>query len=411
MRKKIVSSLFHIKRYFCVKRSASIILLLFLFEITPFTVLAHTADIEVVGDNQYQSVRLTPQVYNAANSDLSDLLIKDRNGENVPYFIHSGTKSTQARQESYVMELIQSYLKDDNFYFDYKLSVIRNSDTISTSIGFSTRNTSFAKVVDVYGSYDNIHWDFVQRDSIYSIDHQSKLTIDFFSPQKYTHFRLQMGNNLEQIAFDAVYLLYSVETSEETYFIETLVPRYRVDSGERRTDIVVEGLKNLRLCDITIHTDSMFQRNARTPQGISKEIFNLSFRDTSYSDTTIPLYWAISQDDTYTVTIADADDKPIQIDGITVRYYADEIVFETRVNEVYTLVFGANSSKTAPVYDIERYKNEILKGAVDQAALGEIVYETAAAPPERDYRFLFNSILVLITLLLGTVIVRKLKKK
>jgi len=389
----------------------SVFLIILLLVFYSITALAHTAKIEIEGENRYKAIRLTPQIYSAANSNLSDLLIKDSRGESVPYFINTGSKTESVNREAYSMELINSYLMEDNFYFDYKLATTRSGDTISTSIDFVTRNANFAKEVDVYGSYDNVHWDFVQKDKIYSIDDKSKLTIEFEHPQKFTHYRLKLANNLEQIYFDTVNCIYSVETSEETYFIQNLEPEFRVESGEKTTSIVIEGLKNLRLNDITIHTDSMFKRNARAPNGVNKEIFNLSLNDTSYSDTTIPLYWYISPDESFIVTIADADDKPIQVNGVTARYYADEIVFEGDSNEVYTLEFGEDPAKTAPVYDIERYKSEILRGAIDKVVIGEITYEEAEEPaPGRDYRLIFNIVIVIVTLLLGTVIVLKLRK-
>ena len=394
-----------------MKKKIVSVFIIALLGLAPVCALAHTAKIEITGENRYKAVRLTPQIYNAANTDLSDLRIKDGSGENVPYFIHSGGVNATTSRESYPMELINSYLKDDNFYFDYKLAAERSSDIISTSVEFSAANASFAKEVDIYGSYDNINWDFVQSDKIYLIDDKSKLAVEFIRPQKFTHYRLKLANNLERISFDAVNLIYSIKTSEETYFIEHFVPGFSIKSEEKRTNIVIEGLKNLRLYDITVHTDSMFKRIAYTPYGISKEIFNLSLNDTSYSDTTIPLNRLISPDDTFTVTIADADDKPIQVNGITVRYYADEIVFEGGKNGAYTLEFGNDPSKSAPVYDIGRYKDEILKGAIDKALISQIAYTQAEAPPpERDYRFIFNLVIIAVTLLLGIVIVLKLKK-
>ena len=131
---------------------------------------AHTTTIEIGGENRYKSVRLTPQIYNVSNSDLSDLLIKNSKGENVPYFINAGSKKVYTNRETYMMVLINSYVKDDSFLFDYKLAVVQNRDTVSTSIEFTTRNTNFVKEIDVYGSYDNMHWDYVQKDKIYSID-------------------------------------------------------------------------------------------------------------------------------------------------------------------------------------------------------------------------------------------------
>jgi hypothetical protein len=268
---------------------------------------------------------------------------------------------------------------------------------------------NFAKEVDVYGSHDNIHWDFVQKDILYAVGDQSKLTIDFTQPQKFTHYRLRLANNLEQISFDSVHLIYSIEAIEETYFIEYLVPAFHIESRDRRTVIHIEGLRNLRLCDITIHTDSMFRRTAGTPHGIRKEIYNLSFDGTSYADTTIPLNRRLSEADTYRLTIEDADDRPIRINSITVRYYADDLVFEGNAGESFTLVFGRDPARAAPVYDIARYKNEILAGAVDRAVISEIHF--TGVPQERDYTLIFNVVIIAVTLLLGTVILLKLKKK
>ena len=375
------------------------------------TSFAHTATIEISGDNQYKAVRLTPQIYNASNRDLSDLLIKDSQGENIPYFINSGSQKAYSNRETYQMALINSYIKDDSFYFDYKLAAAQSSDIISTSIEFATVNTNFAKEVDVYGSYDNIHWDYVQNDKIYSIDNKEKLTIEFARPQKFTHYRLKLANNLEQISFDAVHLIYNVETSEETYFVENLEPFFTIESGDKRTTIIIDGLKNLRLCDITIHTGSMFKRNAYTQQGVSTELYNLSLNGTSYANTTIPLNWIISQDEKYSITIADGDDKPIDISGVSVRYFADDIVFEGKAGDDYKLEFGSDANKAAPVYDIERYKNDILKGTIDKATIGIIQYAAEEIMPGRDYKLVFNIVIIVITLLLGTVILLKLKKK
>jgi len=376
--------------------------------------LTHSAKIEVSGENRYKAARLIPQIYNAANSDLSDLLLKNSKGENVPYFIRSGLRESYTSRETYVLELINSYLKDDSFYFDYKTAAAQSADTIATSLEFSTNNINFAKAVDIYGSYDNINWDFIQKDTLYAVDDTSKLAIGFARPQKYTHYRLKLANNMEQIIFTAANLIYSIETSEENYFIESLAPTFIVEhTDNKRTDIMIEGLINLRLCDMTIDTDSMFKRTVSTAWGLSvnKELYNLSLNGTSYADTTLPLNWQIPIDDTYTIMIADADDKPININGVTVRYYADEVVFEGAAGEVYTLEFGRDVAKRAPVYDIERYKNDILSGAIDRAAIGAITYAAPQQLPQYNFTLIFNIVIVVVALLLGIVILLKLKKK
>ena len=278
-----------------MKKIISLLLALCFLSFSPVVILASTAKIEIDGENQYKALRLTPQIYNAANSDLSDLLLKNSKGETVPYFI----------------------------------------------------------------------------------------------------YRTKMG--------------------KEDYFIESLAPKFTTqsfDKNDKKTDIMIDGLKNMRLHDVTIDTDSMFKRTITIPNGRTKEIYNLSLNGVSEVDTTISLGGQIAYDDTYVMTIDDADDKPINVNNITVRYYADELVFEGKAGEVFTLEFGEDPTKTAPVYDIERYKDEILKGTIDRVAISEIDDTTAkkAVSTERDYKFLFNIVIITITLLLGVVILVKLKR-
>ena len=379
---------------------------------------AHDAYIEIEGENSYKSARLIPQVYNAAHRNLSDLLIRNENGEKVPYFINSSVGKTNETKETYLMRLINSYKENDNIFFDYKLAIGRTSDTIATSLEFSTRNAGFAKQAELFGSYDNIHWEFIQSDILYVVDGKSKLNIDFNRPQKYTHYRLKLENNLEQISFYAVNLVYSLQISEETYFIESFTPEFKVETEDKETKILIEGLKNLRLCDLQIETDSMFIRNVKAQGGNEKELYNLSVNGTAYRDTVLPLNRQISKDETFTVIINDADDKPINITGITARYYADDLVFQGNSGEVYRLEFGADLSRSPPVYDIVRYKNEILKGPVDRLVLGEIVYkqkqivqnQIPKAREEVILKYIFNMVVIIIGIFLGALIVKKLKK-
>jgi hypothetical protein len=394
------------------KRNKCLFIFLFFFAIPLFS---HDADIKIEGGNRYKSVRLTPKIYNAAKRGLSDLLIKNKD-ENIPYFINSSEGKTNETRETYLMRLINSYIKDDNFFFDYKLAFASDSDVIATSMEFVTRNTGFAKSTEVYGSYDNKHWEYVQSDMLYAVDSKSKLSINFYHPQKYTHYRLKFANNLEQISFNSVNLVYSLQISEETFFIESFKPKFTVETKDKTTKVLIEDLKNLRLCDLQIETDTMFIRKARTTGGNEKELYNLSVNDTTYTDTVLPLNRYVSADDIFTVFISDGDDKPIDIKSVTVRYYADDLVFQgesfqRNEGNVYKLEFGADFKRAAPVYDIERYKNEILKGPVDRLVLGDIVY--VKVEPEREpvsYRIIFNIVVSVIGLLLAALIILKLKK-
>jgi len=396
-----------------LKKIISIFLLLIISACaeTPKVVSPHTAVLIISGENQYKAVRLTPIIYEKANSNLSDILIKNSEGENVPFFINSKLKSMASIRNTNKLTLVNSYVNEDDFYFDYKVAVKQNEDMITTSMEFATKETNFIKEITIYGSYDNKHWDLVQEDRIYSIDDKVKLVIQFNKPQKYTHYRLRLNNNNERVSFDTVNLIDSSTTIEEIYFIESITPSFKVESKNKTTTITVEGLKNLRLCDVTIFSDSMFQRTASTEFGNSKEIYNLALNDTYYCDMTLPLDWSISQDDTFSIFINDYDDKPINISSIKVRYYADEIVFEGKSGEEYTLEFGNSEITSAPIYDIEKYKSDILKGPIDKIEIGKISYIEEKIISGYDYTKMYNVVIVVVTIILTSIILKMLKKK
>ena len=372
--------------------------------------------ISMSGANRYKSIRLIPIIYNYSQSSLCDLLIKDAAGANVPYFIHTVSWSTSRETAAYQLQLLDSYKKNDDFYYDYGMASDSNDDVVANGIYFATDARNFVKSVDIYGSHDDIHWEFVQSDKLFSIDTHSKLKIDFSKPQKFTHYRLRLPNNLEMVNLGAASLVYSVDTTDEIYFVDALKPAFRVESADKQTSIIIDGLKNLRLCDVEINSDSMFKRMAYAQGGASKEIYDLALNGEAYSDTRIPLNRYIPDDDAFVIRISDGDDKPIAVSGITVRYYADELVFEGgAAGETYMLEFGDESVAAAPVYDIARYKDEILKGPIDKLAIGQIAY-TPAAPRagswlDMNYRLIFNILIVIIALLLGFVILTKLRQK
>ncbi|MCL2047952.1 MAG: hypothetical protein FWG87_04415 [Defluviitaleaceae bacterium] len=372
----------------------------------------NTATIENSGQNRYKAVRLTPEVYNNANSTLSDLRITDSAGEYVPYFIRTGGSAEyETLTQTHPMTLVDSYTRDNNFYFDYKVSEIPTHDIVATSIAFSTRNTGFAKHIEIFGSYDGIHWQLVQSDSLYKIDDKAKLTIEFQTTQKYTHYRFKLGNNLERISFDSVTLLHSFVTQERIYFVDSISPEFSVEEKDGVTHIAVHGLKNLRLVDITINTNSMFKRFVNTSLGFGKELHSLTFGDTTYTDTTIPLNRQAPRNDSFTLTINNGDDSPISIDELVVSYYVDELVFEGRQGGEYTLHFGAGTAN-APMYDIVRYKDAILREEIDTLRLVELSFaEAAETAPPRDYTLVFNIAVVGVAVVLGVVILLGLRGK
>lgn len=369
---------------------------------------ADTATVENKGEHSYKSVRILPDIYHSANTDLSDLRIKNDKGEEVPYFINTGYQKEQSESHKYDMDLINSYLKDNAFYFDYKLKTERESDVIATSIVAESNNTNFAKSVEIYGSYDNKNWQKIKDDTLYCVDNHIKTTIPFLEPQKYTYYRFKLSNNVEQISFGRVYLKYNETQTKTDYFLEEINPDYTVGEQDSNTEITVEGLKNLKLAEIIIISDSMFKRMLITPLG-AKEIYHLTFGSETYQDTTISMDGQISTEENFVMTIQNNDDAPIKINDIIVRYYADELIFDGRNSDSFTLEYGASKDKIPPEYDIANYKDLALKQDKDDLEITTIATDEKEEKVV-DYKWIFNVVIVVIGVLLGGIILWNVKK-
>lgn len=371
---------------------------------------AHTATIENGGAHKYKAIRLTPEIYQNAKGNLEDIMLYDENHEPVPYFINRFTESSQDIQESYNMKLINSFMKDDKFYYDYAAAQQSNHDILATGIAVTTKSQNFAKDITLLGSYDNRNWEQIKEDTLYRVDGNEKLQISFEKPLKYTHYRLQISNNLEKISFDSVKLVYSDKVKSRDYFTEILTPKFTADQKGNDTIIRIEGMKNLEIEEMKLDTDSMFQRAVSYAGGKSKTLYHLMFGQTNYQDLTLPFNGYRSLEDTVDLTIHNGDDKPIEVKNVSITYHTAEIVFQGN-NSSYTLSFG-NESASPPTYDIVNYKDLILKEGYDILKVSNVEMNSQKAEKKTyDYKLIFNIVIVLVAVLLGFIMVRKLKKK
>ncbi len=373
----------------------------------------YSAEIVNHGENRYKAVRLTPEIYNNISQNMADLMLYDSNNEPVPYFINNFTESKESTHRSYEMKLVNSFVKDDWFYYDYALMEPVTEDVVATSIELSSNSTGFAKKLELLGGYDNLNWEKVQDDTIYIVDGNSKMVISFDDSKKYTHYRFKLQNNLEKVSFSTVTLNYDKTIKYKEYFIETLSPDYSTEERDNKTFIKLKNMKNLKLNNITLKTDSVFKRGVSFNGSMSKVLYNLEFKNIKYQELTLPLNFYVNEKDEPEVIIENHDDKPINITGVEVEYYADELVFKDPETDI-TLKYGNIKIDTPRIYDIANYKDRILSEGYDILSVRNInkaVASNAINKPALDYKLLFNIVLIVIAIVLGFIIFRKLKSK
>ncbi|QNU68146.1 hypothetical protein EHE19_006870 [Ruminiclostridium herbifermentans] len=373
---------------------------------------SYSASIENSGNKKYKAIRLTSEIYNNIQGNMADLELYSKENEPIPYFINSSEESDSIINAIYEMNEINSYVKDNYFYFDYTLKMPQDEDVTASSIKVETENKNFAKEVEIFGSYDNVKWEKVQEDIIYNVDGNRKLEIAFDGIKKYTHYRFKISNNLEKISFTKVTLEHNNVIQEQEYFSNTIEPKFTTEESDSKTVVKISNLKNLKLSSITLKTDSRFKRLVTFNGFESKMLYNLEFENTKYKDLTIPLGQYRVTEDTAEIIISNQDDKPLEILGIEVKYLVDELVFDGSAADEYILKYGNSESKEPKNYDISNYKEQILKEGYDVLSIKEIKKENSNDNNEQqlDLKLIFNIVLCAIAVVLGIIIIRKLKK-
>ncbi|CAH2214048.1 hypothetical protein [Tepidibacter aestuarii] len=114
--------------------------------------------------------------------------------------------------------------------------------------------------------------------------------------------------------------------------------------------------------------------------------------------------------DSIKVVIHNKDDRPINIQDIQISYYVDKIVFKKDNRNEYTVLFG-NKYSQIPSYDIQSYKDYIEKENQEICTLSNLTEENTKDKNEEDkkinYKLMLNIIVVLISLILVMVIMKK----
>lgn len=368
------------------------------------------------GAKKYKGIRLDSKIANKSNHDLSDLLLVNQKNEIVPYFLNGYAEDSSRITKSYEMKLINSFVKEPNFFYDYTLINPIKGDMQATSIEVTTPDKNFVKNVTLLGSYDNLNWEMVQNDIFYSVEGNQKLNINLNGIKKFTHYRFQIAGLLDRISFNSVILIFNQDLQRKEYFLETLTPQFIVITENRFTKVTINSLRNLDLYDLTIETNDMFKRKVSFDNQQTKILYNLVFKNNKYMDLAIPLEFYKVLNDTAELLIENNDDKPIQINKILIRRFVNELVFDGSNTASFILKFGNPSINNPPSYDIVSYKESIIQEGYDLLSIGDIKAEPTPIPPPpppkpKNYQWLFNLIIIVVAILLGFILLVRVKKE
>ncbi len=373
------------------------------------------------GPGSYTSVYLDQEVYAHARFNLGDLRVVNHRGEYVPYYLMQGTSVTEEISQEYRGNFVQTYVKDNNTFHDFRLTNIANQDTQVNRIVLSVNSPSYFFNAQVWGSYDDTNWTFIGEYKVYKVDVADKSYVEFGQTLKYPYYRIALLSNAQRIDITNLRGQYSQKVERYQKFARTAALEFSSSQEQRSTKIVINNPSLLHLQTLNLRTNGSFYRRYRlygvsnnTPQEIASGIINATrINDNIAENTSINIPPGYSPFPQYSMVIDDQDDKPISMTAIEGVFFVDKLVFAGTSGETYILVYG-NPQADKPVYDIERYKSTIEQGVITEGTLGPGVPIEVKVPENKfaDYeKIIFNTIIILTSLVLVFLVTRRIKVK
>ncbi|MGF7047847.1 hypothetical protein J2T13_002353 [Paenibacillus sp. DS2015] len=373
--------------------------------------------------SRYQAFYIDEQTYAGASRDLSDLRIVNAKGQYVPFYIDSGYGESVEQGVTYSSTLVNTAKKNMNTAFDYRVDPIQDDVDIQGNILLiELPEEAFLKHVDVYGSYDGDDWTYMGQEDLYRTDSLQKATIDLETEYKFSYYRLNVLDNVENLSFPKLELIHKTRDVRWNEYNKSAKPKFEIKQDAKLTQLIVHNENRLKINKAQLQVEGNFKRSYqvhdengnRVRTDGEDELYRLDFNDAQISNTTITGMVPIRAP-YFTITINNYDDAPLEIKDVTIEYAIDKVVFENQGDQPYQLLYGKDNVDQ-PQYDIVNFKVHIEQEDVPMATLGAEVISSETGTPSNlpttwwlQPKVWFNGVIVLVSVLLVIYLIQKLK--
>jgi len=395
--------------------------------------------------DQYCTLILTPDIYNAARVDLGDLRLVGTDGEQIPYVLAKPKDIT--KRQNYRPVVINRSTGADKaamITLDFGKQVIKNSIEVETG------GNNFRRAVKVEGSNDNIEFfTLVEYAYVFAVSFDRRFEQIDLPPNDYRYLRisvLPMATEDKVPIVDEVRAFKIGENFAERQTLE-MTPIEHSEDEKNNSSIYIYDLAFCRLpvseIELDIADDSFYRyvtiagRDAEKRKvKIDSEDNRQRFREVDVSwermingtiyryivadgqkreslILRIPSGWRVYR--YIRITISNYDDKPVIVNSASANMIAHKIIFEKKDNAAPILYVGSESVR-APQYDLERRLSNPLQVKASVAKLSGITSnplfgqaeEKPAAWTER-HKVLLLIVMIIVALVLGGFIFKSFK--
>ncbi|MCX7745881.1 MAG: DUF3999 family protein [Clostridia bacterium] len=384
-------------------------------------------EIKIKNGNQYKALYLDDEVYRYSKSDLSDLRVIDSKGAAISYYIQKGWESSNPNTVFYEAERIHRFKENNHSFYNFKVIPVKsNTDIPVNKLFLSVEAGQYLKNIELYGSYDNVEWEYIMKDTIYKVENLTKNEIALNNTQKYKYYRIKVLNNIENINITKASVIYDSVNLVHNDYLKRSYLKYDMETKDRDTWITIQNGNKLKLKSFRIDAGGNFNRhyeiyekngNEYSYTGIKGEIYNLKFKDMDIANTVLDLSSQPLNSQLIRIKIFNQDDRPLDIKNIEVTSYVDKLVFESKGAKDNKLYFGSEKA-SKPQYEMETFKGHVEKESQDLCSLDKVMLNKAADKGKEqnkedekkiNSKFIFNAVLILLSVCLIGLIAKKLR--
>ncbi len=380
-------------------------IILFLFLLTVFQIFSsqYFKTIKISGKSAYKQFFITEDIYENSKNNLEDIRIINNNGKEIPYVIETEKEQDKYREKVVARAKITEILtKKDKMEFIVKFD---SGSSLKDIIGnklemIPTRN--FYTEYTLFGSNNDIDWEWITSGEIYKTPEKSNLTMEF-SKKRYEYYKVVTPLDKGNIFDEAILKLSDNETGKQE-IVKTKLD-YKLEQREKSTILKIKS-KFLPLKNIVLDVDDEFKRNYSLRDEDNLYLEGVISKVGEKSNLEINLE-NVPKSSEITVEIRNGDNLPLKIKSVTGNYVPDRVVFKAVEGENYKVTFG-NENLKKPEYDLGEFVDLITER--DTVTTGKItkIEDKSNLNLGKNYMVYYNIFIGIIVLILIIFMARRI---
>lgn len=380
---------------------------------------------EIVVDSiaQFNRFEVPADIYGKSQLNLEDLRIVDNKGIPIPYLLDTRSQKTAVTEDIRSFTKVGCIRKKNDTICDFQGSAPEGTDLILNRLAVGIDySADFFKYIELYGSYDGTHWEWIGNDTLYRVEGTVANDFTLPSSMKFTHYRVVILNNIEGITLSE--LTGTLIGESEALSLRQMVfpaASFVRTENETSTLITLNKVGNIPFRSVSMAAQGLFHRRCRIISGNAEETgaeFGSGYLYQSTLKGPEPLKNSLTMEitqpsDSLTLVIENGDNPPLDITSLTLEYYADAVIFEAVPGKTYTLQYG-NPAASKPSYDLEQFRSEISQQKIGTATLmDETAVDSPKEPPHTgvNQKAIFSGLIFLVGVVLAWLAVKGMKRQ